>query len=59
MITNIENNVRQLQAYELGYFKGKLYFDEGIGKQNYLVFPPMRKYFKLNSVVGVTDYVLS
>ena len=35
------------------------YFDEGSGKQNYLVFQPMRKYFKLNSVASVTDYVLS
>ena len=43
----------------MSYFKGKQYFDEGSGKQNYLVFLPMRKYFKLNSVVGVTDYVLS
>ena len=58
-ITNIENNVRQLQAYDLSYFKGKQYFDEGSGKQNYLVFLPMRKYFKLDSIVGVIDYVLS
>ena len=58
-ITNIENNVRQLQAYDLSYFKGKQYFAEGSGKQNYLGFLPMRKYFELNSVVGVTDYVLS
>ena len=58
-ITNIENNERQLQAYDLSYFKGKQYFDEGSGKQNYLVFLPMRKYFKLKSVVSVTDYVLS
>ena len=57
-ITNIENNVRQLQAYDLSYFKGKQYFDEGSGKQNSLIFLPMRKYFELNSVVGVTDYVL-
>ena len=41
------------------YFKGKQYFDEGSGKKNYLLFLPMRKYLKLNSVVGVTDYVLS
>ena len=41
------------------YFKDKQYFDEGSGKQNYLVFLPLRKYFKLNSVVAVTDYVLS
>ena len=39
--------------------QGKQYFDEGSGKQNYLVFLPMRKYFKLNSVAGGTDYVLS
>ena len=58
-ITNIENNVRQSEAYDLSYFKGKQYFDEGSGKQNYLVFLPMRKYFKLKSVVGVIDYVLS
>ena len=58
-ITNIENNVRQLQAYDLSYFKGKQYFHKGSGKQYYLVFLPMRKYFKLNSFVGVSDYVLS
>ena len=37
-ITSIENNVRQLKAYDLSYFKGKQNFDEGSGKQNYLVF---------------------
>ena len=41
------------------YFKGKQYFHEGSGKQNYLIFVPMRKYFKLNSVAGVIDHVLS
>ena len=43
----------------MSYFKGKQYFDEGSGKQNYLVFLPLRKYFKLNSVAGVVDHVLS
>ena len=43
----------------MSYFKGKQYFDEGSGKQNYLVFLlPLRKYFKLNSVAGVIDHVL-
>ena len=42
----------------MSYCCGKQYFDEGSGKQNYLVFPPMGKYFKLNSVVGVIDLVL-
>ena len=41
------------------YFKGKQCFDEGSGKQNYLIFLPMKKYFKLNSVAGVIDHVLS
>ena len=54
-ITNTENNVTQLQAYDLSYFKGKQYFDEGSGKQNYLVFLPMRKCFNLNSFVNVID----
>ena len=40
-------------------YHGKQYFDEGSGKQNYLVFLPLRKYFKLNSVVDTVDYVLS
>ena len=43
----------------LSYYRGKQYFDEESGKQNYLVFLAMGKYFKLNSVVGAADYVLS
>ena len=43
----------------MSYFKGKQYFDEGSGKQNYLVFLPLSKYFKLNTIVGVIDRVLS
>ena len=43
----------------MSYYRGKQYFDEGSGKQNYLVFLPMGKYFKLNSVAGVVDRVLS
>ena len=58
IITGIEN-IKKLQAYDLSYFRGKQYFDEGDGKQNYLVFLPMRKYFKLNTVVNVIDRVLS
>ena len=57
-ITDIKLKINKLQAYDLSYFRGKQYFDEGSGKQNYLVFLPMGKYFKLNSVVGVTDRVL-
>ena len=48
-----------LNDNDLSYYRGKQYFDEGSGKQNYLVFLPMRKYFKLSSVIGVIDRVLS
>ena len=48
-----------LNDNDLSYYRGKQYFDEGSGKQNVLVFLPLRKYFKINSVVGATDYVLS
>ena len=58
-ITGIENNIKKLQAYDLSYFRGKQYFDEGDGKQNYLVFLPMRKYFKLSLFAGIIDRVLS
>ena len=58
-ISDIENNVKKLQAYDLSYSRGKQYFDEEDGKQNYLVFLPKTKYFKLNLVVNVTDRVLS
>ena len=48
-----------LNDNDLSYYCGKQDFNEGGGKQNYLVFLPMRKYFKLNSVAGAADYVLS
>ena len=41
---------------DLSYYRGEQYFDEG--KQNYLVFLPMRKYFKLNSIASAAGYVL-
>ena len=47
-----------LNHNDFSYYRGKQYFDEGSGKQNYLVFLPMGKYLKLNSVVGVIDRVL-
>ena len=48
-----------LNDNDLSYYRGKQYFDEGSCKQNYLVFLPIGKYFKLNSIVGVIDRVLS
>ena len=48
-----------LNDNDLSYYHGKQYFDEGSGRQNYLVLLQMGKYFKLNSVAGVVDRVLS
>ena len=48
-----------LNDNDLSYYRGKQYLNEGSGKQNYLVFLPINKYFKLNSVVNAADYVLS
>ena len=48
-----------LNDNDLSYYRGKQYFDEGSGKENYLVFLPTNKYFKLNSVARAADYVLS
>ena len=46
-IVMVEDNIKTLHIYDLSYFKGRKYFDKGDGKPNYLVFLPMRKYFKL------------
>ena len=54
------NNARHfLNDNDLSYYRVKQYFDEGSGKQNCLVFLPISKYFKLNSVVDAAEYVLS
>ena len=50
---SIENEIKKLKALDLSYFIGKSYFEED-GTQNYLVFQPLKKYFKL---IASTDYV--
>ena len=46
--------MNKLKTFDSGYFIGKSHFEED-GTQNYLVFQPMSKYFK----IGNSDYVLS
>ena len=48
-----------LNDNDFSYYCGKQYFDEGSGIENYVVFLPIDKYFKLNSVANTADYVLS
>ena len=59
LIEKLQQIKHFLNDNDLSYYRGKQYFDEGSGKQNYLVFLPLRKYFKLNSVAGAANYVLS
>ena len=41
-----ENELNKLKTFHLSYFIGKSHFEED-GTQNYLVFQPMYKYFKV------------
>ena len=51
----LENELKKLKTFDSSYFIGKSHF-EGDGVQNYLVFEPLNKYFK---VITKTDYVSS
>ena len=51
----VENELNQLKTFDSSYFIGKSHFEED-GTQNYLVYQPLNKYFK---VIGNTDYVSS
>ena len=45
---SIENELKKLKAFDLSYFIGKSHFEED-GTQNYLVFQPINRYFKLTA----------
>ena len=49
----VENELKKLKTFDLSYFIGKSHFEED-GTQNYLVFKPLNKYFK---VIANTDHV--
>ena len=52
----IEIELKKLITFELSYFIGKSYFEED-GTQNYLVFQPMYRYFKIIAGVGNGSYI--
>ena len=52
---SIENELKKLKAFDSSYFIGKSHFEEG-GTQNYLVFQPINRYFKL---IANTLYISS
>ena len=47
--------MNKLKTFDSGYFIGKSHFEED-GTQNYLVFQPINRYFK---VIANTKYILS
>ena len=51
----VENELNKLKTFDSSYFIGKSHFEED-GTQNYLVFQPLNKYFK---VITNTDYISS
>ena len=54
-ITELENNIKKLETFDLGYFRVKRYFEED-GTQNYLVFQPITRYFR---IIANTKYISS
>ena len=50
--------MNKLKTFDSDYFIGKSHFEED-DTQNYLVFQPVFRYFKINVVINVADYVLS
>ena len=54
-LLRLKRILKKLQTFNLSYFRGKNYFDED-GAQNYLVFLPIGRYFRLNAN---TSYILS
>ena len=54
-IIELENNIKKLQTFDLSYFRGKSYFEED-GTQNYLVFWPIIRYFR---ILANTKYISS
>ena len=51
----VENELNKLKTFDSGYFIGKSHFGED-GTQNYLIFQPMYRYFKM---ITNTDYISS
>ena len=47
-----------IKTFDSRYFIEKSHFKED-GTQNYLVFQPIVRYFKINTIINVVDYVLS
>ena len=49
----VENEFKKLKIFDLNYFRDKSHFEED-GTQNYLVFQPIKRYFK---AIDNTKYI--
>ena len=52
----VENELKNIKTFDSSYFIGKSHFEED-GTQNYLVFQPMYRYFKIIAGVGNGRYI--
>ena len=52
----VESELNQLKTFDSGYFIGKSHFEED-GSQNYLVFQPIYRYFKVFSITQYLEYI--
>ena len=52
----VQNELNKLKTFDSSYFIGKSHFEDGT--RNYLVFQPIFRYFKVNTINN-THYILS
>ena len=52
-----KNELNNLKTFDSGCFIGKSHFEED-GTQDYLIFRPVFRYVKINTVIDVANYVL-
>ena len=52
----VENELKKLKEFDSIYFRGKRHFEED-GTRNYLVFQPIKRYFKVIAGVGNGPYI--
>ena len=55
----IENELKKLKTFDASYFIGKSYFVDNDCAENYSVFQPTHRYFKVNGNNKYIEYVLS
>ena len=51
----VENKLKKVKTFDWNYFIGKIHFEED-GTQNYLVFQPIKRYFK---IIANSKYISS